>query len=103
MIKAIFAFFCLLLLTYSKQAFYQKVVVDDKDALCLDGTPGVYYISEGKSKTKFMIYFEAGGWCGDKDLDTTIENCYIRSLGSLGSSKSYPANYTVKNGILSLN
>jgi len=50
-----------------------------------------------------MIYFEAGGWCGDKDLDTTIENCYIRSLGSLGSSKSYPANYTVKNGILSLN
>ncbi len=45
-----------------------------------------------------MIYFEAGGWCGDKDLDTTIENCYIRSLGSLGSSKSYPANYTVKMG-----
>lgn len=26
-------------------AVYKKVVVDDKDALCLDGSPGAYYIS----------------------------------------------------------
>lgn len=72
MIRAISTFFCLLYLAYSQEAFYQKVVVDDEDALCLDGAPGVYYISEGQSKTKFMIYFEAGGWCGGIDLDTTI-------------------------------
>lgn len=30
-------------------AHYKKIIVEDKDALCLDGSYGVYYISEGKS------------------------------------------------------
>lgn len=87
-------------------AFYKKVVVDDKDARCLDGTPGVYYISQGKNATKFMIFFEGGGWCGDnnpnKDLPMITEACYQRSLGDLGSSKNYPDGYTITDGILSL-
>ena len=60
-----------LTLAASQVANYKKVVVEDKDALCLDGTFGAYYISEGTSPTKFMIYFEGGGWCGDKDIQST--------------------------------
>lgn len=50
-----------------------------------------------------MIFFEGGGWCGDKDLASTTENCYQRSLTDLGSSKKYPDSYTIADGILSLN
>lgn len=53
----IFIGLCLIILTCSQSAIYKKVIVEDKDALCLDGTPGVYYISEGKSLNKFLIYF----------------------------------------------
>ena len=31
------------------------------EALCLDGTPGAYYLRAGKSKDKWMVYFEGGG------------------------------------------
>lgn len=101
--KDIFIFSLFVLFAASQAAVYKKVVVEDKDALCLDGTPGVYYLSEGKNATKFMIFFEGGGWCGDKDLASTTENCYQRSLTDLGSSKKYPDNYTIGDGILSLN
>ncbi len=50
-----------------------------------------------------MLHFEGGGWCGDKDLPSTIQNCYQRSLTDLGSSKKYPDNFTVGDGILSTN
>lgn len=103
MAKQILLIFGLIVLCATQGALYKKVVVDDKDALCLDGSQGVYYLSEGTNKTKFMIFFEGGGWCGDKDLPNTIENCYQRSLTDLGSSKKYPDNYTIPDGILSLN
>jgi hypothetical protein len=37
-------------------------------ALCLDGTPGVYHISNNsyEDRTKFYLFFQGGGWCGDK-------------------------------------
>jgi hypothetical protein len=55
---------------------FKKVVVADADALCLDGTKGAYYISEGKESTKFLISFEGGGWCGSSaSLDATLNNC----------------------------
>jgi hypothetical protein len=55
---------------------FKKVVVTDADALCLDGTKGAYYISEGKESTKFLISFEGGGWCGSSaSLDATLNNC----------------------------
>jgi hypothetical protein len=56
----------------SQGGIFQKVLLNDSNALCLDGTPGAYYISIGKTPSKFMIYFEGGGWCGDKDLSSTI-------------------------------
>ena len=31
------------------------------EALCLDGTPGAYYLRTGKSKDTWMVYFEGGG------------------------------------------
>lgn len=58
------------------------------EALCIDGSPGAYYISPGASSqsttiTKWMIYFEGGAWCVDG------RDCLIRSKTGLGSSKDY--------------
>lgn len=36
---------------------FKKVVVNDADALCLDGTKGAYFITEGKESTKFLLSF----------------------------------------------
>jgi len=37
------------------------------DPLCLDGTPGAYYI-HNNGGSKWQLYFEGGGWCyNDKD------------------------------------
>jgi len=50
---------------------YQKVVLDDPNAKCLDGSPGAYYVWKGDS-SKVLIFIEGGGWCGDDDLSSTI-------------------------------
>jgi hypothetical protein len=73
------------------------VLLTDPDAKCLDGTPGAYYVAEGTgaNKSKFVFYFEGGGWCGSSNLTTTLESCYQRSLGDLGSSKNYPKSYNL--------
>lgn len=70
---------------------YNLKYVKDPEAKCLDGSPGAYYILDGSglNKTKFIVYFEGGGWCGSKDLASTVESCYQRSSTTLGSSKSY--------------
>ena len=78
-----------------------KVVLNPKgEALCLDGTPGAYYISEGSgaNKNKFILFFEAGGWCGGTTLANTLESCYRRSLDPLGSSLTYPQTLDVTHG-----
>ncbi len=36
---------CVVLLANCQAAIYKKVLVDDKDARCLDGTQGAYFIS----------------------------------------------------------
>jgi len=47
-----------------------KMVVEDPEALCLDGTRAVYYAHQGTHPTKFILNFEGGGWCGsDMGLD----------------------------------
>lgn len=73
--------------------------LSDPDALCLDGTPGAYYLSK-KDPTKVILYFEGGGWCGAGNLASTLESCYQRSKGGLGSSASYP-NTIQGGGLLS--
>lgn len=56
-----------------------KVLLDDPEALCLDGSPGVYYVHKGSS-SKFLLNFEGGGWCGSHlGIDETVENCYRRT------------------------
>lgn len=56
------------------------------DAKCIDGTPPIYYYLKGDSNgfEKWYIHFESGGWC------TSEENCYERSLVSLGTSANQP-------------
>jgi hypothetical protein len=44
---------------------YRKVVLTDPDALCLDGTRGAYYITDGRETGKFLINFDGGAWCGN--------------------------------------
>jgi len=43
---------------------YKKIMVEDEDALCLDGTLGAYYAHEGVHPNKILLSFEGGGWCG---------------------------------------
>jgi len=80
-----------------QDSIFTQNLLTDPNAKCLDGTPGAYYVSEGSglNKTKFLVYFEGGGWCGDGDLASTIENCYVRSNTDLGSSKNYPKSYNL--------
>mmetsp|Transcript_59002 Transcript_59002/g.183183 ORF Transcript_59002/g.183183 Transcript_59002/m.183183 type:complete len:403 (+) Transcript_59002:31-1239(+) len=59
-------------------------------AVCLDGSPGAYYIRkplEATGDSKWLIFNEGGGWC------LTDENCYERSLTDLGSSDAYPETF----------
>lgn len=46
-------------------AAYKKVLLTNPDALCLDGTPGAYYVHQGSFLNKWILIFEGGGWCGD--------------------------------------
>jgi len=86
----------------SQNAVFDLVLLDDPNALCLDGTPGAYYISREGDPKKIYLEFEGGGWCGEKDLATTLESCYQRSKTTLGSSATYPKNITLNQGVLSL-
>eukprot|EP00042_Codosiga_hollandica_P051105 m.622650 g.622650 ORF g.622650 m.622650 type:complete len:405 (-) comp58219_c1_seq10:195-1409(-) len=63
-------------------------------AMCLDGSPIAYYIRRNDSNPNWVVYFKGGGWC------RSVEDCYERSLTSLGSSTSYPPTMT-SAGILS--
>lgn len=41
----------------SADAVLDLIFLDDPTALCLDGSPGAYYISKEGDPTKFFIYF----------------------------------------------
>ena len=53
----------------------------NNNALCLDGTNGVFYFRSGygNGQTKYQIYMEGGGSC------QTIDSCIWRSNNYLGS------------------
>lgn len=90
-------------LAFCQAALFHKVLLKDPGALCLDGSPGAYYISRGTVPERVIIYFEGGGWCGSGDLASTTESCYQRSKGALGSSNSYAETISFSEGILSNN
>lgn len=79
---------------------YEVKKIQDPSAKCLDGTQGVYYISNGSglNKTKFLFYFEGGGWCGSRDLNKTLQSCYDRSKTDRGSTLTDVKNKTMNSG-----
>jgi len=68
-------------------------------ARCLDGTPAAYYFTPGTGSgvRKWYIHHEGGGWC------TSLQDCYGRSQGSLGSSKAYAPSIGLPGGYFSDN
>lgn len=71
--------------------------------LCLDGTPGGFYLSRNTSSTKWVLFFQGGGWCYDLDECASIidvqKECVMvyfllsgvdRSKTDLGSSSKWP-------------
>ncbi|XP_019186387.1 PREDICTED: pectin acetylesterase 8-like [Ipomoea nil] len=58
-------------------------LINDKGALCLDGTPPAYFLDQGEGDgiNNWVIYLEGGGWC------STVDECVDRSTKNLGSSK----------------
>jgi len=58
-------------------------------AVCLDGTPGLYYINVGPNAHKFLLYFQGGGWCSGFTRGTGrgFDDCFSRRGNSLGSTK----------------
>lgn len=66
-------------------------------AVCLDGTPPVYYIRTGAEPSKFYIHQEGGGWC------SSDKNCLHRSRGRYGSSKNYSDTLSLNHGYFSDN
>ena len=65
-------------------------------AVCLDGSPPGIYLrnGKGKGKSKWIIFFEGGAWCHDRD------SCYERSSTEMGSSK-YLTPFLHLEGLLS--
>jgi len=66
-------------------------------AMCLDGSAPAYYFTPGSGSgaNKFYIHHQGGGWC------TSLEGCYKRSQGELGSSKAYPKTMNMNSGYFS--
>lgn len=67
--------------------------VNATGAMCLDGSPGAYYIRKGvgDGANKWYIHHQGGGWCESWD------DCLGRSHSQLGSSHGYP-NYAPLGG-----
>lgn len=66
-------------------------------AVCLDGTPGGFYLRPATTevdKNKWVIFFQGGGWCYN------LEDCLGRSNTDIGSSKNWGPTLTM-DGIFS--
>ena len=61
-------------------------------ALCLDGSPGAYYSYHQENVDSWLIYIEGGAWC------FTAESCASRAKTQLGSSITYPKNFSRDRG-----
>lgn len=96
---------CLLFLfisCFSANAVFDLVKLNSTSAVCLDGSPAAYYVSQTGNPNKIYLEFEGGGWCGAGDLASTIESCYQRSKTNLGSSKAYQNVQILNQGSLSI-
>jgi len=64
------------------------------NARCLDGSMAGYYLREGSSLQRYLIFFQGGGWCYDQECNPptrngTLRNCRERAKTRLGSSKDW--------------
>lgn len=74
---------------------FQRFTINNPQAKCLDGSSPAFYLhsadtstngnedSNNSNDTKWVVYFEGGGWCH------THEECVDRMATSLGSSTNY--------------
>eukprot|EP01062_Namystynia_karyoxenos_P077487 TRINITY_DN781_c0_g1_i1.p1 TRINITY_DN781_c0_g1~~TRINITY_DN781_c0_g1_i1.p1 ORF type:complete len:395 (+),score=140.66 TRINITY_DN781_c0_g1_i1:63-1247(+) len=85
----------------ASNATMQRVLLTDfaktTGAVCLDGTPGVFYYRKGTGSgaNKWYIHHQGGGWC------ESLDDCLMRSHGSLGSSKDDGATTVQAGGYFS--
>ena len=96
---------CLASGVQSQDAIGARINLTD-GALCIDGSPGVYYLATATSdasKNKWIVYFEGGGWCSgnEKANGRGFNSCLDRSNSTLGSSKTYPATLSMGGNQLS--
>lgn len=68
----------------AQQLMQLNLLSTQSEGKCLDGTPAGYYIRANSNESRFVLYFEGGGWCYD------LNDCKGRSNTTLGSSKSWP-------------
>jgi len=66
---------------------YLKEAAAREGAVCLDGSPAIYFFKPGSAanSTKWVLHLLGGGFCG------TNEECLMRSQMFLGSSLYWPA------------
>ena len=55
-------------------------------AVCLDGTPGAFYLRRGAGAgaSRWFVHLQGGGWC------SSLADCAARAGSDLGSSAAYP-------------
>ncbi|HEY7162489.1 MAG TPA: pectin acetylesterase-family hydrolase, partial [Acidobacteriota bacterium] len=97
--RILFAF--LVITSIANAAPLQKITVQNaanKQAVCNDGSPAVYYFRPGKGPgtNNWVIFLSGGGLC------YSVESCNERKINSpeLMSSKGYPSTF-IGNGVLS--
>jgi hypothetical protein len=66
--------------------FSLKLLDESTGALCLDGTPGGFYLRPSPTNSpNWLIHFEGGGWCVNE------QDCLNRAQTDIGSSAKWPA------------
>lgn len=79
------------------QKYLMAEAAEKEGAVCLDGTPGAYYLQPGSGDgvNKWYIHHQGGGWC------ESMDDCLSRSTGNLGSSSKYPDTANLGGGYFS--
>eukprot|EP01084_Bolivina_argentea_P136190 239866_1 len=62
---------------------------DRNGAVCLDGGPADFYFAQGEESTKYILFFQGGGWCWNE------ADCFSRRNTSLGTTKNDASTYNL--------
>lgn len=80
-------------------AYYRLDTQRHPFALCLDGSPGAYYMRPGAESKKVFIHLQGGGWCSSvgnaSEFDS--DDCERRAQGKRGSTLNDEAEPKLKN------